>query len=81
MEMSVEGLKVKVQLNEDRSNALVKDFTGIKFKMEMLENQVRATNLRLLNFPRSSLISARDMFKSYLLDVLGGPCRVPSSPY
>lgn len=46
------------------------DLSVIRVKLKALENTSRASNLRFVNFPKSSIVSPQEMFKRYPTEIL-----------
>lgn len=73
LQIEVSDFHTKMVTVENDMDFLKKSTIPMKFKLEMLENTTRAVNIRMVNFPRVALVSARDMFRSYLIENLGIP--------
>nr|XP_033792449.1 uncharacterized protein LOC117356822 [Geotrypetes seraphini] len=58
---------------ELQASIWVKDSGNLHFKNEMLENVTKRCNLRIINFPKVFPISAQDMLKQYLNEILKVP--------
>ncbi|XP_030050485.1 uncharacterized protein LOC115464232 [Microcaecilia unicolor] len=54
-----------------QQEVMIKDLTSLRRKTELLENNIRSNNLRLINFPRQTVISPREMLKKYIMEILG----------
>ncbi|XP_029451398.1 uncharacterized protein LOC115087867 [Rhinatrema bivittatum] len=63
MEGKVDNM-AKIQVNLITSEKMQES------KMELLENQIKRANLRILNFPKTRMMTAKDLFSSYLINIL-----------
>ncbi|XP_029439185.1 uncharacterized protein LOC115079619 [Rhinatrema bivittatum] len=60
----------KIKKVEEVQNSIIKGEVIMNRRMETFENELRNTNIRIINFPKCKLISAKEQFKSYLKDIM-----------
>nr|XP_033794588.1 uncharacterized protein LOC117357718 [Geotrypetes seraphini]XP_033794589.1 uncharacterized protein LOC117357718 [Geotrypetes seraphini] len=77
LETKMEEYDSRLKVVKTKALTWVKDSGNLHFKIEMLENATKKCNLRIINFPKVFPVSAQDMFKKYLTEVL----KVPETSY
>nr|XP_033784732.1 uncharacterized protein LOC117352381 [Geotrypetes seraphini] len=68
--LDIQCIKDQLKSSKLLQDTLIKDNINLRRKIETFENFSRNNNLRLINFPRISTVTPREMLKRYLLEIL-----------
>ncbi|XP_029467681.1 uncharacterized protein LOC115096751 isoform X2 [Rhinatrema bivittatum] len=70
VEETIKTMNVQIPAMQASNTTFIKDSLIIHRQLENIENENRKKNFRLLHFPVSRLLSATELFKKYLLEIL-----------